>query len=107
MREATSEMPTIRLVIARETVVRDRECVSLEISSTGVAGLQVLGEPALRQKRAEPFGQRVRVSKSAKGGLRSLLAAAHDGPLLYVASVEDSVQNQYGRGGACDPPPAP
>ena len=39
---------------------------------------------------------------ASQGGLRSLLRTT--GPaLLEVASVEDSIQNQYGRP-ACDPP---
>ena len=48
------------------------------------------------------WSTRTYVTYVAKGGLRSLLRTT-DAALLEVASVEDSVQNQYGRP-ACDPP---
>ena len=68
-----------------------------------------MAEPGFGKKRAEPFGQRASAhvhvhahTLASQGGLRSLLRTT--GPaLLEVASVEDSIQNQYGRP-TCDPP---
>ena len=75
----------------------------------------LLAEPVFGKKRAEPFGQRASAhvhvhvhvhvhahTLASQGGLRSLLRTI--GPaLMEVASVEDSIQSQYGRP-ACDAP---
>ena len=66
-----------------------------------------MAEPALRQKRAEPFGQRASAhvhvhvhvhahTLASQGGLHSLLSTT-DPALLEVASVEDCVPNRDGR----------
>ena len=65
-----------------------------------------MAEPVFGKKRAEPIGQRVRtyVTQPMSQPRRASIAAEHAGNIdLEVASVEDSVQNQYGRP-ACDPP---
>ena len=57
-----------------------------------------LAEPALRQKRAEPFGQRESAHVHVHAHTLASLAAEHDdAALLEVASVEDCVPNRDGR----------